>query len=119
MNNNCLHDDDKVTEGLIRLPCEPDCNYVRLIGTVDQHQSLEYTPRGEPVMRFVMLTNVKGERLRHRVVVYGDMALRCFDTMSYGQRVMIEGRSKTRFKEVREGIRIFITEVISETVELL
>lgn len=98
-----------------------DCNYVRIIGTVDQCSRLKYTPTvvPQPVLRFTVETNCDGERLHHFMAAYGDLALRHADTLAVGQRILITGKHKIRFSDVRDGIKTFIPEIICDTVELL
>jgi len=105
-----------------------DVNRVILVGTVEGDVSLAYSPKRVAIARLVVVTsemrvNLEGkvvnEKVRHRVVMIGRQAERAKDYLRPGSRVHIEGRSKTRFKEIDAGRKIFITEVIGDCLEIL
>jgi single-strand DNA-binding protein len=86
-------------------PFEHGLNRVTLIGRLGRAPEMRYTPTGKPVASFSVVTThtyvaSNDERQREtdwfNVVVWGNLAEVCKDTLSKGQPVYVEGRVRTR-----------------------
>ena len=80
-------------------------NRVTLIGHLGRAPEMRYTPSGQPVTSFSIVTTHGWVASNHEVqeatdwfnvVVWGTLAETCKRSLAKGQRVYIEGRMKTR-----------------------
>jgi len=103
-------------------------NKVILIGRLGSDPELRYTPNGDAVANFRIATNRvwkdqegnQQERTEwHRIVAWRKMAERCGEYLRKGSRVYIEGRLETRSWEGKNGNKRFVTEVITDRMQML
>lgn len=103
-------------------------NKVILIGRLGSDPELRYTPNGDPVANFRIATNRvwkdqegnQQERTEwHRIVAWRKLAERCGEFLRKGSHVYIEGRLETRSWEDKNGNRRFVTEVITDRMQML
>ena len=71
-----------------------------------------------PITRFNLET-VSTKKVLHKLVLLDKAAEQAKDYLRVGSRVRVEGYLKTRFVEINKEVKIFITEVICETLEML
>jgi len=102
-------------------------NKVFLIGRVTRDIELKSLPSGQTVANLGLATNrvyvdKNGERKEetefHNVVVYGRQAEICKQYLKKGSLVLIEGRLRTRNWDTPSGEKRYMTEVITEKVQL-
>ncbi len=102
-------------------------NKVFLIGRVTRDIELKSLPSGQTVANLGLATNrvyvdKNGERKEetefHNVVVYGRQAEICKQYLNKGSLVLIEGRLRTRNWDTPSGEKRYMTEVITERVQL-
>ena len=103
-------------------------NKVILIGRLGSDPELRYTPNGDAVANFRIATNRvwkdqegnQQERTEwHRIVAWRKLAERCGEYLRKGSRVYIEGRLETRSWEGKNGNKRFVTEVITDRMQML
>lgn len=103
-------------------------NKVMIIGRMERDPEMRYTPSGRPVTSFSVATahnwtSSEGERHEEtewfNVVAWGTLAKICYDHLTKGKRVYIEGRLKTRSWEDSEGKRHFRTEIVAREMIVL
>lgn len=101
-------------------------NRVVLVGRLTADPSLRYTPNGVPVANFTLavnrpFTNQQGEREADfvNIVVWRKAAENVSNFLSKGSLAGIDGRLQTRSYDNDEGKRIYITEVIADSVQFL
>ncbi|HEY7202433.1 MAG TPA: single-stranded DNA-binding protein [Candidatus Dormibacteraeota bacterium] len=107
-------------------------NRVQLIGRLARAPELRYTPSGQPVTTFSVVTNryaggEDGERREvadyHNVVVWNLGKRRLAEVVAEhgmkGQLVYVEGRLQTRSWEGQDGQRRRSTEVVASDVQFL
>ncbi|NIM03615.1 single-stranded DNA-binding protein [bacterium] len=103
-------------------------NKVILIGRLGSDPELRYTPNGDAVANFRIATNRvwkdqegnQKERTEwHRIVAWRKLAERCGEFLRKGSHVYIEGRLETRSWEDKNGNRRFVTEVITDRMQML
>lgn len=103
-------------------------NKVILIGRLGSDPELRYTPNGDAVANFRIATNRvwkdqegnQQERTEwHRIVAWRKLAERCGEFLRKGSHVYIEGRLETRSWEDKNGSRRFVTEVITDRMQML
>ena len=102
-------------------------NKVFLIGRVTRDIELKSLSSGQTVANLGLATNrvyvdKNGERKEetefHNVVVYGRQAEICKQYLTKGGLVLIEGRLRTRNWDTPSGEKRYITEIITEKVQL-
>lgn len=102
-------------------------NKVFLIGRVTRDIELKSLPSGQTVANLGLATNrvyvdKNGERKEetefHNVVVYGRQAEICKQYLNKGSLALIEGRLRTRNWDTPSGEKRYMTEVITERVQL-
>ncbi len=124
---NCNEKDNmqKVTSGL----STDAVNRVYLTGEIKERPTCKTIP-GTLMPKSFFILRTKEQRLKmsggigvesigHRVYAYGKLAERCHDTLRAGDRVRIEGRLKSEFKERKDGVPWFKNYVLAETVEVV
>lgn len=104
-------------------------NKVFLIGNLGKDPELRYLPNsGTAVANFTLATNryyknKQGETVQetewHRIVVYGRTAEISNEYLRKGSLVSIEGRLKTGAWEDKEGGKHSVTEIITESLQML
>lgn len=103
-------------------------NKVILIGNLGADPELRYTPAGTAVTTFNMATTDKWkdkdgqpqERTDwHRIVVWDRQAEIAKEYLRKGSSVYIEGRLQTRNYDDKEGIKRYVTEIVSQRMQFL
>lgn len=101
-------------------------NRVVLVGRLTKDPEFRTTPNGVEVATFTLsvnrtFTNAQGEREADfiNVVVFRKQAKNVNDYLSKGSLAGVDGRVQSRNYENNEGRRVFVTEVIADSVQFL
>ncbi|MDL4840944.1 single-stranded DNA-binding protein [Aquibacillus rhizosphaerae] len=101
-------------------------NRVVLVGRLTKDPDLRYTPNGVAVANFTLavnrpFSNQQGEREADFIncVVWRRPAENLANFMNKGSMVGVDGRLQTRSFEGQDGKRVFITEVVADSVQFL
>ncbi|PAD17387.1 single-stranded DNA-binding protein [Shouchella clausii] len=101
-------------------------NRVILVGRLTKDPALKYTPNGVAVANFTLavnrpFTNQQGERDADFIncVVWRKPAENVSTYLQKGSLAGVDGRVQTRSYENNEGKRVFVTEVVAESVQFL
>lgn len=101
-------------------------NRVVLVGRLTKDPELRYTPNGVAVANFTVavnrpFTNQQGDREADfiNVVVWRRQAENTANFVGKGSLVGVDGRLQTRNFENSEGRRVFMTEVVGDSVQFL
>jgi single-strand DNA-binding protein len=101
-------------------------NRVVLVGRLTKDPDLRYTPNGIAVASFTLavnrtFTNQNGEREADFVncVIWRKPAENVANYLKKGSLAGVDGRIQTRNFEGQDGKRIFVTEVLAESVQFL
>ena len=101
-------------------------NRVVLVGRLTKDPELKYTPAGAAVATFTLavnrtFTNQQGEREADYIncVVWRKAAESVANYLKKGSLAGVDGRLQTRNYEGNDGKRVYVTEVIAESVQFL
>lgn len=101
-------------------------NRVILIGRLTKDPDLKYTPNGAAVTTFTLavnrtFTNQQGERETDFIncVVWKRAAENAANFLKKGSLAGVDGRISTRNYEGQDGKRVYVTEVVAESVQFL
>jgi single-strand DNA-binding protein len=101
-------------------------NRVILVGRLTKDPALKYTPNGVAVANFTLavnrpFTNQQGERDADFIncVVWRKPAENVSSFLQKGSLAGVDGRVQTRSYENNEGKRVFMTEIVAESVQFL
>ncbi|ARK32148.1 single-stranded DNA-binding protein [Halalkalibacter krulwichiae] len=101
-------------------------NRVVLVGRLTKDPELRYTPNGVAVANFTlavnrMFSNESGERDADFIncVIWRKQAENVANYLKKGSLAGVDGRIQTRSYDNSEGKRVFITEVVAESVQFL
>ncbi|EAC6073599.1 single-stranded DNA-binding protein [Listeria monocytogenes] len=101
-------------------------NRVVLVGRLTKDPELRYTPAGVAVATFTLavnrtFTNQNGEREADFIncVVWRKPAENAANFLKKGSMAGVDGRIQTRNYEDNDGKRVFVTEVVAESVKFL
>ncbi|PLR78294.1 single-stranded DNA-binding protein [Bacillus sp. V3-13] len=101
-------------------------NRVVLVGRLTKDPELRYTPNGVPVATFTLavnrnFTNQQGEREADFIncVVWRKPAENVANFLKKGSLAGVDGRIQTRSYEGQDGKRVYVTEVLAESVQFL
>ena len=101
-------------------------NRTVLVGRLTKDPELRYTPNGVAVCTFTLavnrpFTNQQGEREADFIncVAWRGTAESLANYQRKGNLIGIDGRIQTRNYEDNEGRRVYVTEVIAESVQFL
>ncbi|EAD1733370.1 single-stranded DNA-binding protein [Listeria monocytogenes] len=101
-------------------------NRVVLVGRLTKDPELRYTPAGVAVATFTLavnrtFTNQQGEREADFIqcVVWRKPAENVANFLKKGSMAGVDGRIQTRNYEDSDGKRVFVTEVVAESVQFL
>lgn len=101
-------------------------NKVVLIGRLTRDVELRYTPNNVPTATFTLavnrnFTNQSGEKESDfiNIVVWRKQAENCKNYLTKGSQVAIEGRIQTRNYDGTDGKKVYVTEVVADSVEFL
>ena len=105
-----------------------DLNKVQMTGRLGADPEMRYTPQGHAVTTFRAASNrswrtAEGEAHEDtewfRVVAWNKLAEICYQWLSKGSRVYVEGRMQTRQWQDQEGQTRYQTEVIAIDIIIL
>ena len=101
-------------------------NQVVLVGRLTKEVNLKYTPNNQAVATFSLAVNrnfksQNGERETDFIncVIWRQQAENLANWAKKGALIGITGRIQTRSYENQQGQRVYVTEVVSETFQLL
>lgn len=101
-------------------------NRVILVGRLTKDPELRYTPSGVAVATFTLAvnrtyTNQQGEREADFIncVVWRRPAENVANFLKKGSLAGVDGRIQTRNYEAQDGRRVYVTEVVAESVQFL
>ncbi|OCA82195.1 single-stranded DNA-binding protein [Bacillus sp. FJAT-27225] len=101
-------------------------NRVVLVGRLTKDPELRYTPSGVPVATFTLavnraFSNQQGEREADFIncVVWRKPAENVANYLKKGSMAGVDGRIQTRNYEGQDGKRVYVTEVVAESVQFL
>jgi single-strand DNA-binding protein len=101
-------------------------NRAVLVGRLTKDPELRFTPNGIAVTTFTLAVNrpfknVNGEQEADfiNIVVWKKAAENVANYTSKGSLVAIDGRIQTRSYENKDGQRVYVTEVVAESVQFL
>lgn len=101
-------------------------NRVVLVGRLTKDPTLKYTPNGVAVANFTLavnrpFSNQQGEREADFIncVIWRKPAENVANFLKKGSLAGVDGRVQTRSYENSEGKRVFVTEVVAESVQFL
>lgn len=101
-------------------------NRVTLIGRLTKDPNLRFTPNGVAVCTFTLavnrtFTNQQGEREVDFIncIAWRKTAENTANYTKKGSLVGVDGRIQTRNYEGKDGKRVYVTEVVAETVQFL
>lgn len=101
-------------------------NRVVLVGRLTKDPDLRYTPNGVAVANFTLAVNrpfknQEGEQEADfiSVVVWRRQAENAANFLNKGSLAGVDGRMQTRSYDNNQGQRVFVTEVMAESVQFL
>ncbi|GIN93358.1 single-stranded DNA-binding protein [Siminovitchia terrae] len=101
-------------------------NRVVLVGRLTKDVDLKYTPNGVPVASFTLavnrsFTNQQGEREADfiNIQVWKRQAENAANYLSKGSLAGVDGRLQTRSYDGQDGKRVYVTEVVADSVQFL
>ncbi|GAB6454193.1 single-stranded DNA-binding protein [Bacillus luti] len=101
-------------------------NRVILVGRLTKDPDLRYTPNGVPVATFTIavnrnFANQQGEREADflNCVIWRKQAENVANYLKKGSLAGVDGRLQTRNYEGQDGKRVYVTEVLAESVQFL
>ncbi len=101
-------------------------NLVVLIGRLTRPPEMRYTPSGVACTTFTLavdrpFSNNKGEREADfiQIVTWRQLAEACANNLDKGRLVAVQGRIQTRSYENSDGRKVYVTEVVADTVRFL
>ena len=101
-------------------------NRVILVGRLTKDPDLRYTPSGVPVATFTLavnrtFSNQQGEREADFIncVVWRKPAENVANFLKKGSLAGVDGRIQTRNYEGQDGKRVYVTEIVAESVQFL
>ncbi len=101
-------------------------NRVVLVGRLTRDPELKYTPSGVAVATFTLavnrtFTNAQGEREADFIncVVWRKPAENVANFLKKGSLAGVDGRVQSRSYEGQDGKRVYVTEIVAESVQFL
>ena len=101
-------------------------NRTILVGRLTKDPDLKYTAQGTPVATFTLavnrtFSNQQGEKEADfiNIVVWRKQAENAANYLKKGNLAGVDGRIQTRNYEGQDGKRVYITEVVAESVQFL
>ena len=101
-------------------------NRIILLGRLVRDPEVRYTPNGRVVCQFTLavdrpFANQEGQREADfiPVVIWGKQAETCGNSLTKGQRALVEGRLQIRSYDAKDGSKRYVTEVIADRFEFI
>lgn len=101
-------------------------NRIILLGRLVRDPEVRYTPNGRVVCQFTLavdrpFANQEGQREADfiPVVIWGKQAETCGNSLTKGQRALVEGRLQIRNYDAKDGTKRYVTEVIADRFEFI
>ena len=101
-------------------------NRIILLGRLVRDPEVRYTQTGKVVCQFTIavdrpFSNQDGQREADfiPIVIWGKQAETCGNSLTKGQRVLVEGRLQIRSYDAKDGSKRYVTEVIANTFEFI
>ncbi len=101
-------------------------NKIILMGRLVRDPEVRYTSTGKVVCQFTLavdrpFTNQDGQREADfiPVIIWGKQAEVCGNSLTKGQRALIEGRLQIRSYDAKDGSKRWVTEVIANSFEFI
>lgn len=101
-------------------------NRVVLVGRLTRDPELRYTPNGVAVANFTLavnrpFTNQEGNQDADFIncVVWRKPAENLANYMKKGNQIGVDGRIQTRTYEDKDGKKVYVTEVVADSVQFL
>ncbi|MCD5410863.1 MAG: single-stranded DNA-binding protein [Clostridiales bacterium] len=98
-------------------------NSVILIGRLTKDPELRFIPSGKAVATFGLAVKNSYSKEKQvdffNIVVWGKTAENCANYLAKGRLVGVKGRLQTRNYENKQGIKVYITEIVADQVEFL
>ena len=101
-------------------------NKIFLMGRLTKDPEVRYTTTGKVVCQFTIAvdrpyTNPDGQRDADffPIVIWGKSAETAGNSLSKGQRVLVEGRVQIRSFDAKDGTKRWVTEVIADRFEFI
>lgn len=101
-------------------------NRVVLVGRLTKDPDLRYTPNGVPVATFTLavnrtFSNQQGEKEADFIncVIWRRPAENVANFLKKGSLAGVDGRIQTRSYEGQDGKRVYVTEVVADSVQFL
>lgn len=97
-------------------------NTLTIVGNLANIPELKYNSAGLPVCTFPVATTHKknrdaeGQTTYHNIVVFGDMAENCANSLDKGHRVIVMGRFEKRSYEKKDGTTGYADSVVADEV---
>ena len=101
-------------------------NKIILMGRLVRDPEVRYTSTGKVVCQFTLavdrpFANQDGQREADfiPVVIWGKQAEVCGNSLTKGQRALVEGRLQIRSYDAKDGSKRWVTEVIANSFEFI
>lgn len=101
-------------------------NRIILLGRLVRDPEVRYTPNGRVVCQFTLavdrpFANQEGQREADfiPVVIWGKQAETCGNSLTKGQRALVEGRLQIRSYDAKDGTKRYVTEVVADRFEFI
>lgn len=101
-------------------------NKVILLGRLTRDPEVRYTQTGKVVCQFTLavdrpFSNQEGQREADfiPVVIWGKSAETCGNSLTKGQRALVEGRMQVRNYDGKDGVKRYVTEVVADRFEFI
>lgn len=101
-------------------------NKIILMGRLVRDPEVRYTQTGKVVCQFTIavdrpFANQDGQKEADfiPVIVWGKQAELCGNSLTKGQRVLVEGRLQIRSYDAKDGSKRWVTEVIANNFEFI
>ena len=99
---------------------------IQIVGNLGRDPELRYTPSGRPVTEFSVAVNQSTKNAQSgewveatdwfRVSIWGDRGERAAENLRKGNRVLVDGRFRTREYEAKDGQKRMSLEITADTV---
>lgn len=101
-------------------------NRIILLGRLTRDPEVRYTQTGKVVCQFTLAVdrpfpNQEGQREADfiPVIIWGKQAETCGNSLTKGQRALVEGRLQIRSYDAKDGTKRWVTEVVADRFEFI